>query len=221
MKDYDQYDISRCSFEEFVDFLFEHDITPVPPSKDEKPDPWYWRAEVTHDTSRVLGFYVRLFENPEFLLARFTKEQLEQGFWAIISGNIACAVTEVIWEKDVQFEERAACVRSMYHLYERFFLKEPLETSSHMWWDSLAYDWHCKNRSRENGGEDELMQDVMFETLERILVLPSEECQAAALHGLGHLHHPKTQEVIDRFLSRPLSPELGDYARAASRFEVM
>ena len=109
----------------------------------------------------------------------------------------------------------------MYNLYERFFLKEPLETSSHMRWDALAFDWDCDNRSRENGGEDELMQDVMFETLGHILILPSETCQAAALHGLGHLHHPKTKKVIERFLSHPVSPELHDYALAASRFEVL
>ena len=221
MKDYDQYDISRSSFDEFVGFLFDHDVVSIPQGNDSKPEPWYWHAEVTHDVRRVLGLYIQLFKDPEFLLSRYTKEKLEQGFWAIISGNIECAVTEVIWEKQVPFEERAACVRAMYHLYERFFLKEPLVTSSNMWWDALAYDWHCGNRSRANGSEDEQMQDVMYETLERILALPSETCQFAALHGMGHLHHPSTQEAIERFLNRPLSPELREYALAAGRFEIM
>jgi hypothetical protein len=223
MKARDQYDISSSSFDEFVDFLFKREVVPLPegPDRDKKPEPWYWHADVTFDTRRVLTFYVQLFEGPEFLMARYSKEQLEQGFWAIISGNIECSVTEVIWEKKIPFEERAACVRSMYHLFERFFLKEPLETSSNMWWDALAYDWHCDNRSRANGGEDESMQDVMYETLERILVLPNEACQAAALHGIGHLHHPRTPEAIERFLARQLSPELRDYALAAGRFEIM
>ncbi len=155
------------------------------------------------------------------MLTRYSKGQLEQGFWAMIS-HIECAVAVVIWETSVPFEARGSCVRAMYHLYERFFLKQPLETSSNMWWDVLAYDWHCDNRSRANGGEDELMQDVMFETLERILTLPSETCQAAALHGLGHLHHPSTQAAIERYLKRSsVSAELRNYALAAARFEVL
>jgi hypothetical protein len=90
-----------------------------------------------------------------------------------------------------------------------------------MWWDAFAYEWHCGNRSRVKGGEDEQMQDVMFETLERILDLPGDGCQAAALHGLGHLHHPSTEELIQRYLRRPVSKDLRKYARAAGRFEVL
>ena len=55
----------------------------------------------------------------------------------------------------------------MFHLFERLFAHDPLDTAVQMWWDSLAYDWHCHNRSRENGGADRRMQDVMFETLSR------------------------------------------------------
>lgn len=221
MKEYVHYDISGSSFEEFVEFTFDREIAPVPEGKREKADPWYAHAEITLKPRKVLGFYVRLFERPEFLLTRYSKGQLEQGFWAMIS-HIECAVAVVIWETSVPFEARGSCVRAMYHLYERFFLKQPLETSSNMWWDVLAYDWHCDNRSRANGGEDELMQDVMFETLERILTLPSETCQAAALHGLGHLHHPSTQAAIERYLKRSsVSAELRNYALAAARFEVL
>ena len=31
-----------------------------------------------------------------------------------------------------------------------FFPK--VDTSVHMWWDSLCYSWHCGNRKRERGG---------------------------------------------------------------------
>jgi hypothetical protein len=111
----------------------------------------------------------------------------------------------------------------MYHLFERLFSSNALDTSVRMWWDSLAYDWHCGNRSRDNGGEDRLMQDVIFDTLERILSLPSEICQGAALHGLGHLHHPQTGGTVQRFLdAQPtVSNELRQYALAAARFEIM
>jgi hypothetical protein len=92
-----------------------------------------------------------------------------------------------------------------------------------MWWDALAYDWHCGNRARSNGGEDLAMQDVMFDTLVRILSLPQRSCQEAALHGLGHLHHPDTENAVQRFLNsgNAISADLKEYALAAARFEVM
>jgi len=73
------------------------------------------------------------------------------------------------------------------------------------------------------GGEDLAMQDVMFETLSQILAIESEICQGSALHGLSHLHHPKTGVVIERYLSsRPSLPrEWKDAALAAARFQLM
>ncbi|MBK6721932.1 MAG: hypothetical protein IPG58_01205 [Acidobacteria bacterium] len=164
-----------------------------------------------------------MFTEPAFLLERFSKEKLEQAFWAIMGGSLDCSVEEVIWDNEVPFEERANCVRAMYFLYEKLFAIDPLYTSSNMWWDALAYDWHCDNRNRSNGGEDLSMQDVMFETLERILGLSSRDSQGAALHGLGHLHHPNTVEAINAYLKRNprLDSEMANYARAASRFEVL
>ena len=215
-----RHDILLASFEEFVGFLFSHDIA-MSESTREIGDPWYWHADVEYDAVAVAEYYIRLFSDPKFLLSGFSKEQLEQGFWAILCGNIGCAVAEIIWNKDVPFGTRERCVRSMFHLFEKLFVLDPLDTSVNMWWDALAYDWHCNNRVRSNGGEDQVMQDVMFETLERILALPDEACQMSALHGLGHLHHPGTQDLIGRYLQGNVSLRLRDYAQAAARFEVL
>jgi hypothetical protein len=89
-----------------------------------------------------------------------------------------------------------------------------------MWWDSLAFDWHCGNRARANGGEDERMQDVMFETLAKILDLRSVPCQKAALHGLGNLHHPDSEQLIAAYLERneSIKPDMRDYALKAAQF---
>jgi hypothetical protein len=63
----------------------------------------------------------------------------------------------------------------------------------------------------------------MFSTLARILDLPAPHVQLAALHGLGHLHHPDTDDLIEAWLKRvgPLEPQTIEYARAAACFEVM
>jgi len=111
----------------------------------------------------------------------------------------------------------------MLDLFRDFFTKEPLDTAGNMWWDSLCFDWHCGNRKREWGGEDLLLQDVIFRTLTSILDLDSEFCQKAALHGLGHLHHPDTPGLIQQFIERnPSMPyELKAYALDAAKFEVL
>ena len=111
----------------------------------------------------------------------------------------------------------------MVDLFVRLFANEPLETSVNMWWDALCYDWNCGNKDRNRGGEDLQMQDVLFDVLSELLKNDSEICQGAALHGLGHLHHPKTEELIDSYLrQRPSLPEeWKKYALAAAKFEVL
>lgn len=222
---HEQYDIRGLSFGQLVEFMFDHDAVPIPGDMQYGPGPWYWRAKVKYNPHEVARFYIRLFSEPEFLLARYTPTQLEQAFWAIPSVNIDCSVTHIIWDQRVPFELRESCVRSMRDLYARLFSVAPLETASNMWWDALAYDWHCGIRARSNGGDDSRMQDVMFDTLLAILQLPQSCCQEDALHGLGHLRHPDTETAIQRFLSASpdidIDPELKEYAMSAARFQVM
>jgi len=82
----------------------------------------------------------------------------------------------------------------MFALFERLFASESLESSVYMWWDLLCYDWHCGDIRRERGDEDLALRDIFFDTLARILGLDSLVCEAAALHGLSHLHHPHTED---------------------------
>ncbi len=213
-------DIRRFSFEDFIGFLFDRDIPP----KSDRWNPWYCHTEVLFDPERTCDYYVRLFKEPGFLLDRFSKGQLEVGFWAISSTNfLECAVSDLIWNTDLPLSAREECVRSMLYLYRDLFAVEPLDTAGFMWWDSICWHlWHHGEKDRLRGGEDLSMQDVMFETLVGILALDLENCQCAALHGLGHLHHPATGEVIEAYLNRhpSLSDEVRAYALAAARFEV-
>jgi hypothetical protein len=219
MTEWTEFDISEYSFDEFVAFVFAHE-----PSADwRKQKPWFFSLEVTYDPQKICAYYVKLFRQPSFLLERFSKAQLDEGFWAIQGNAPFCGVSRVIWDTDVPFAAREECVRSMIDLFRLFFATVPLETSSNMWWDSLCYDWHCRIRDRERGGEDLRMQDVMFETLAVILRLDSEPCQIAALHGLGHLHHPGTAALVHTFIAEhpALSAETKEYALRAAKFQVM
>jgi hypothetical protein len=186
-------------------------------------DHWYFHVDDTFDEEIVCSYYVRLFQRPEFLLLRFSKAQLEEGFWAMMGGNLNCGLKNLLSDTTLPFASRENCIVAMADLYERLFATEPLDTSVQMWWDCLCYDWHSGNRNRARGGEDKLLQDVFFQTLSRILSFDSETCQHAALHGLGHLHHPETSTLIDDYLMRhpSLDPELKTYALAAAKFQVL
>lgn len=228
MEGFVRIDISRHSFDQFIDFMFDHEVVTrlnhEAAERGEDEQPWYWKLiELVYDPEKVCGYYVRLFREPRFLLQRFSKPQLEQGFWAVQGCNLDCGLGNLLWVSEVSFAVREECVRSMFDLFRLLFATEPLDTSVNMWWDSLCYDWHCGNRSRNSGGEDLKMQDVMFETLSAILCLDSPTCQGAALHGLGHLHHPETPELIQRYLKEHpfLAKQWKEYALAAAEFKVM
>jgi hypothetical protein len=208
-------DLQNISFDEFVSLIFQRD-TPVRP--DEIGPPF---NQV--DAAKLCAYYVQLFRQPEFLLSRFTKHQLEEGFWAIMGETHEWSAGNVIAYSDAPLASRKECIESMAVLFERLFVNEPLDTSVHMWWDSLCYDWHCGNRKRENGREDLELQDAFFHTLIKVLALDSWICQEAALHGLGHLHHPETPKVVDKFIREhpTLTEEQIAYARAAAKFNVL
>ena len=216
-------DLSKVSFDEFVAFLFDHDVDHGIPPESEKYDPWYFHAEVEFDAENIGAYYARMFRQPEFLLKRFTKAQLEEGFWAIQGPNLNCSVSRIIEDSDLALSVREECIRSMADLFKRLFATEPFDTSVQMWWDSMCYDWHCGNRKRERGGEDLELQNIFFDTLAKVLAIDSWICQGAALHGLGHLHHPQTKDLIERFVHEhpTLNQEQKAYALAAAKFEVM
>jgi hypothetical protein len=203
------HDIKTIDFDSFVDFLFDHPVA----DRDKNEEPWYWAfdLEIEYDPVKTLQLYTRLFNGPEILLERFSLEQLEQGFWAIPSCTLDCSLWEILFDTNVEFVYKCECIKSMFSLYQKLFSKEPLETSSNMWWDSLAYDYCCGNRTRNNNGQEKLIQDSMFECLCKILDLDAIDCQLAALHGLGHLRHPETEMVINKYLE--LHPTLDDETR--------
>jgi hypothetical protein len=219
MTDRQPVDITEYSYEEFVAFIFDREIRP----REGKYHPWYFDVRPTFDPNRLCEYYIRLFRSPQFLPEKYSKAQLEQGFWAIHGAAFDASAQHLIWNTNVPFRSRCECVKSMSDLFKRLFATEALETSVEMWWDSLCYEWECGNRNRERGGEDREMQDVIFEVLAGLLQTDSDTCQYAALHGLGHLHHPATEELIEVYLRQhpSLTPARRQYALAAARFEIM
>jgi hypothetical protein len=219
MPEFNSSDLTNISFDEFVSYLFERGDR----SESEQQTLRYEDVGIEFDSGKICAYYVRLFRNPEFLLTRFSKSQLEEGFWAILGPVLECSAYHLVGDPELPFPLRREVIRSMADLFQRLFVNEPLDTSVHMWWDSFCYEWHCGNRNRERGGEDLELQDAYFQTLAEVLAIDSWICQGAALHGLGHLHHPQTKELVDRFIEEhpSLAEEQKTYARAAAKFQVL
>jgi hypothetical protein len=108
-----EIDIRGFSFDEFVAFVFDRDVSTESKGKDY----WYWHVEVNFDAARIVGYYQKLFERPEFLLERFSRTQLEEGFWAVHGPNLDCAVSQIIDDDELPLSIRKACIRSMTEFF--------------------------------------------------------------------------------------------------------
>jgi hypothetical protein len=199
-------DLDALNFEEFVGFVFDH------PTRGPR---WYfskrWRCYGTPE--RVLEQMTRLFQEPGFLLSRYTKGQLHQGFWYI--GSL---IRDMLWDdetdEEIDWPHREACILAMVSLEEKLFATEPLDDTCFMWWDFFRYF-----------GDEPQAQviEAMLIALERTLALPFKSCQESALHGLGHTDHPRKAAVIAAYLNaNPDLPEwLRDYAKDAMAGNVL
>jgi hypothetical protein len=206
-------DLTNISFDEFVSLIFVRDMPP--PRRGDSTrrfTTWGWSltpqkcAPITCNCFTGRSFWFRA--------SRSSNLKRDSGqSWAIPSNG----------PRPTSLSSRKDCIESVAVLFERLFANEPLDTSVHMWWDSLCYAWHCGNRNRERGGEDLELQDIFFQTLSKVLAIDSWICQGAALHGLGHLHHPGTKELVNRYLDEnpSLTTEQKAYALAAAEFQVL
>lgn len=93
-------------------------------------------------------------------------------------------------------------------------MHKPLNNTCHMWWDFFRYF---------GDDPDERVVNEMYLALRKILFIESIECQGAALHGLGHIEHPKKAALINRYLRsyQDLDPEIRRYALASIEGSVL
>lgn len=220
--------LTDFAYNEWVDFVFGHPAPdPVEAGLIAHPHAtlkgragrhrWFERHEpliTVGDERLFLKHLTRLFEDPEFLLNRFAREQVEQGFWLLMHVTFRAEPGELFWNESIPWELRRRAIESMGRLYARLFARDPLWTASFMWWDNLTYVY--SNNGHTLDATEVQVRDVMLDVLRTILELPTLECQEAALHGLNHLRHPEGSSIIDRWLAeRPgLDPELKEFALA-------
>jgi hypothetical protein len=186
------------TFDEFIEVLFNH------------PQQLEYLNVVPLE---IIEFYIQLFNSPCFLFDKFSAEQLEQGFWELQNVAIDFSVGFLLADKTLPLQLRMNCITAMYNLYREFFSIHKLEEAGGMWWDGVITAYKL-SACPELPNDDVTLRNVLFETLTRILQDDSLEYSGAALHGMGHLRHPSTENIILAYLeAHPhLDTDTVDYA---------
>lgn len=229
-------DLSSWTFDAICAFFFAREVVP----KDEQYG--YFLTDLRGETyfecvpsspEVLVNHLTRLLVNFGQIASRYTLAQVDQGVWGMWGVNLS--LHELLFAPPVPLTSRLDCIRSMYHVYSDYVSKlerEPdpeIETGFYMWWDLILHGFWDSSRRTGCGdaskldAESRVLLDVLFETLTRILAIPNQTSQLSALHGLGHLHHPRTKELIERFIDEHpnLTQEQKAYALAAAKFEVL
>ena len=205
-------DLRSATYAEIVDFVFDH----YP--EDEVDDKWYWHLEedVQIEPRQAVNFLTRLCSVPGELVTRFTLPQIAEGLNYLFGPGGTFEFGEQLWNSEVPWPERRACIRAIPNLYAQVFERDVdgIGGCAYMLWDWIAYGYYCGNRDPARSAEDARVQDAMFEALVSMLQSDHAETLRGAIHGLGHLRHRDSDRVIRELLSssRELDQEVRAYA---------
>ena len=236
--DPDPYECCRLPddlpFDAWVNYVFDHPIL----------DPqWWWQdPESGHlqewnseaNPARTLSHLTRLFREPQGLVDRFTRPQIDQGLNLLVSP--ACSNhMSVLADARLPWPDRRACFDAMIPLYAKLMApvyqddlghtqREPGDPerptyACYMWWDVIPLYGGMDHSDRD------WINDAVLRIFEQVLKLRAESCLESVLHGLGHWHlyiPERTEPIVRRFLSRTdISPALCHYAHLAATGNVL
>ena len=215
------------SFEDWVKQVFDHEVRE--PEWYWDKDAWEWKAP----TELTVKYFTQLFEQPLPVLANYSDEQLNQGFWYLISPGASSHLFAVT-DETVPLELRLRCVKSMQKVFDQLFDgrcsdhlshidekgAKPLNSICYMWWDLAPLQLEPDKPSKES------ISKAALEVMAATLKLGSIACQESALHGLGHweLFYPtEVAAIVDQYLNdnTELRTELKDYALNAREGHVL
>ena len=209
-------DLRRASYEEFVTFVFDHEPTP----EDDVDNLWYWTLEddVEIDPRRAIEHLTRVCEQSAALLEHYTVPQIAQGINYLFGAGNRDGFLDLLWNPELPWPARYRCIRAIPQLYTQVFEADPEGAGGlpFMLWDAIAYGYYSGTHDPVTNPEDARVQEAMFEALTAMLASNDPDTLAGAIHGLGHLRHPQSNQAIRDLLSsdRDLDSELRAYAAA-------
>ena len=202
--DWKRFDLSALSYPQFLAFFFDRPVV----GDEEKYE--LFRSGIdffvaSNPTIVVTHLQATCRELSE-LTRVYSREHLDQGLWAVFGAAISCE--QFLFDPAVDLGLRIDCIESMYLPFRDVVAKTALgkrESFYWMWWDMILHtfwqDAHLFVFDYPGlSGERKQIGEAMFQTLLKILALNHSACQWSALHGLGHLHHPRVPATVRRYL---------------------
>ena len=202
------YDLRTICYEGFLDFIFGHPVASQFSGANRDVDPcstacWYdaVNLEIDFDPARNCEYLALMFCDPLELKKRYSRSQLEQGFWWMQASFNDGGAADVLWTDSLPVERRVAMVDAMYFLCSELFATTPLGRAPHMWWENVARGIPGHAGGLNRWADRQGIENAMFRTLAKLLELDAEKCRIDALHGLNHLAHPDKKQLIREYLA--------------------
>jgi hypothetical protein len=219
--------LKEASFEEWIEFVFARPV---------REPAWYWEDNADRwegTPEQTVELLAETFEQACEALELYDDEQVGQGLWMI--AQPACSdIGRTLIDASVPWELRARALDAIFTLFKDCFAvrcsnhlghftedgANPLNAACYMWWEIFPIIPTPDDPAMK--AQDERVLSIMARTLE----LPSEACQEAALHGLGHWEsaYPEpVHEIIDRYIwtNRKIRAVLRNYAYAARHGDIV
>ena len=177
-------DVSRLTYDEWVNFVFDHPVQEAFSDRPMDEEPWHFQDEWRYEVSapeRVLEYLGRLFRDPAFLTERFSAAQIDQGFWFIPGPS---GFMGLILHQGIAWDKRRTAIHSIADLFELLFAKINLRTACYMWWDSLIT--YCAWDGRDVISDRVVLREIIA-VIARLSANSSEEVQRSCEHGVEHL----------------------------------
>jgi hypothetical protein len=222
-------DSDALSLSNWIAHVFDH------PVADERWERWYCSPDAPYwedSSEHMCHLIAETFERSGELLARFSDEQLDQGFWYLVPNDFSNFMLCLI-DPAVQAADRLRALHSFVPLFEQVMAvrcsphlsdfdepgANPLNSACYMWWDILPIHGRPEQPERAEFDAEVLV------VLRRLLAVPHDACRESALHGLGHWaidYRPQVVEITSEFLRRTpnLRPELAVYAERVRSWYV-
>lgn len=198
-------DLARLSFDEFVQFFFDH------PEGEQfwYADPRFALADVATSSPLLVEHLTCLFQNFADATSKYSPARISHGIWAMFSPSFS--LMDILWDSSIPLEKRGECICAMASLFTNFVAAndaESLQKCFYMWWHIIVTGFWAHQGQFEAPDLSQLdpeaatLFETMVETLKQILAVPEPRTQGYALHGLGHLQHPGVRNLVQHYIDQ-------------------
>jgi hypothetical protein len=198
-------DLSTLTSDQFSTFFFDRPIVADDATYDLFLGEFETFAISVANPAAMVANVQAMCRNFAELAKIHSPEQLDQGLWAVFS-TVRCG--QYLFDFAIDSRLRIDCVESMYLPFRDVVALRPTDVKESfywMWWDEILHDLDPMPKEYKYGyltltNDQSQMIETIFQTLSKILAIDHRGCQICALHGLGHLYHPSSEKLVQRYL---------------------